>query len=108
MISLVLTSPHLFAVNKHSNKLQLFSLTIASQSSFNEQINDSLNPQSSMTLVLTTMIELEKDLDIDLYLFIDQSNQLFHIDSIVIPIDDLINPKHRRILQIHALENESS
>lgn len=59
-------------------------------------------------MVLTTIIDLEKDLDIDLYLLIDPSNELFHIDSIIIPIDDLINPNHRHILQIHALQNESS
>lgn len=62
-----------------------------------------------MTFVLTTTIELEKDIDFDLYLFVDDSSKkLYHIGSLVIPLDDLIHSNNRRILKLHTLEQQSS
>ena len=110
LVSLTLTSVSLFAVDQHSNKLQLFSLRIASPSStsLNEPTTLNFLPQSTMTWILITTIELEKNLDLDLYLFLDHSNKLFHLDSLVITLDDLIHTNHRRLLQLHALESQSS
>ncbi len=39
---------------------------------------------------------------------INDNNKLFHVGSVIISIDDLINPNIERILKMNALENESS
>jgi len=66
-----------------------------------------LNPQSSLIFTLITLIELDQDIDIDLYLLINDNNQLYHVGSISITIDDLINLNNDRILKINSLENIS-
>ena len=108
LISTILSSVHLFGVDQHSTKMKLFNLKTTSQSSLNKQTIFSINPQSSLTLILTTTIELDRDFDIDLYLFINDNNKLFHLTSIVFTIDDLINPNNNRVLKMNTLENQSS
>ncbi|CAF2724379.1 unnamed protein product [Rotaria sp. Silwood2] len=102
-----LTSVYLFGIDKNSNKIKLFNLKTAFQSSLNEQTNFNLNSCSCGTFILTTIIELDKDIDIELYLLIDDDNKLFHVGSINILIDDLMNPNNERILKLNALETES-
>ncbi|CAF2514154.1 unnamed protein product [Rotaria sp. Silwood2] len=103
-----LTSVYLFGIDKNSNKIKLFNLKTAFQSSLNEQTIFNLNSCSCGTFILTTIIELDKDIDIELYLLIDDDNKLFHVGSINILIDDLMNPNNERILKLNALETESS
>ncbi|CAF4596100.1 unnamed protein product, partial [Rotaria sp. Silwood2] len=102
-----LTSVYLFGIDKNSNKIKLFNLKTAFQSSLNEQTIFNLNSCSCGTFILTTIIELDKDIDIELYLLIDDDNKLFHVGSINILIDDLMNPNNERILKLNALETES-
>jgi hypothetical protein len=87
--------------------MKIFNLKTNSQSLLIEQMILNLNPNSSLTFSLKTFIELDKDIDIELYLLINNSNKLFHIGSINITIDDLINSNNQRILNLNLLENES-
>ncbi|CAF3340249.1 unnamed protein product [Rotaria sp. Silwood1] len=103
----IFTPVYLFGIDKNSNKIKLFNLTTAFQSLLNEQTNFNLNSNSCMTFILTTLIELDKDIDIELYLLINDNNKLFRVGSINILIDDLIHPNNERILKLNALETES-
>jgi len=85
--------------------MKVFNLKTSFPSLLTEQMIFYLNPNSSLTFILTTLIELDKDLDIELYLLINDNNKLFHIGSINITIDDLINSNNQRILNLNTLEN---
>jgi len=86
--------------------MKIFNLKTNSQLLLTEQMILNLNPNSSLTFSLKTFIELDKDIDIELYLLINDNNKLFHIGSIHITIDDLINSNNQRILNLNVLENE--
>jgi hypothetical protein len=88
--------------------MKFFKLKTSSQLSLNEQMNFSLKPQSSLIFTLITSIELDKNIDIDLYLLINDNNKLYHVGSIDITIDDLINPNIDRILKLNSFENEQT
>ncbi len=88
--------------------MKFFKLKTSSQLSLNEQMIFNLNSQSSLILTLITSIELDKNIDIDLYLLINDNNKLFHAGSIGITLDDLINPTNDRILKLNSFANESS
>ncbi len=108
VISIILTSVHLFGIDKNSNKIKIFNLKTNLQFLLTEQTSFYLKPNLSQTFLLTTLIELDKDIDIQLYLLINDNNKLFYVGSINITIDDLINSNNERILKLNILENESS
>jgi len=108
VISIILTSVYLFGIDKNSNKIKIFNLKTNLQFLLTEQTSFYLKPNLSQTFLLTTLIELDKDIDIQLYLLINDNNKLFYVGSINITIDDLINSNNERILKLNILENESS
>ncbi|CAF0792750.1 unnamed protein product [Rotaria sordida] len=105
--NIVLNSVYLFGIDKNSNKIKLFNLKTTFQTLLNEQTSFNLNSNSCLTFILTTLIELDKNIDIELYLLINDNNKIFHVSSINILIDDLINPNNERILKLNTLETES-
>jgi len=88
--------------------MKIFNLKQNSQSLLTKQMILNLNPNSSLIFSLKTFIELDKDIDIELYLLINDNNKLFHIGSINITIDDLINLNNQRILNLNLLQNQLS
>ncbi|CAF1167076.1 unnamed protein product [Adineta ricciae] len=102
----VLASVNLFSIEKHSNKMKIFDLKPTLQILSDEKVIFSLNPNSSLTFILSTSIELDKDIDIDLYLFIGDTQKLYRVGAIFVSLDDLINPNNERILNMNALEME--
>jgi hypothetical protein len=67
-----------------------------------------IKPNASLTFILTTLIELDKNIDIELYLLTNENKQLFHVGSLIISIDDLMNPNNERVLNLNALEDQPS
>ncbi|CAF1241882.1 unnamed protein product [Adineta ricciae] len=101
-----LASVNLFSIEKHSNKMKIFDLKPTLQILSDEKVIFSLNPNSSLTFILSTSIELDKDIDIDLYLFIGDTQKVYRVGAIFVSLDDLINPNNERILNMNALEME--
>ncbi|UJR25167.1 hypothetical protein I4U23_006523 [Adineta vaga] len=99
-------SVNLFGIDKYSNKIKIFDLKPTLQTLTNEQVTFRLNSNSSLTFILTTFIELDQNIDIELYLFINDNQKLYRVSTLIISLDDLINPNHERILNMNALEME--
>lgn len=97
---------YLFGVDKHSNKIKTFNLKTTVPNTITEEKTFNLNSNSSLTFILTTLIDLDKDFDIDLYLLIDNKNEIFYINSIHITIDDLFYLNNQRILNLNSIEND--
>ena len=88
--------------------MKIFDLKPTLQILSDEKVIFSLNPNSSLTFILSTSIELDKDIDMDLYLFIGDTKKLYRVGAIFVSLDDLINPNNERILNMNALEMEPS
>lgn len=85
--------------------MKIFYLKTSSPFSLTDKMIFHINPNSCLTFILTTSIELDKDLDFELYLLINNLNKFFHINSINITIDDLFYSNNQRILNLNILEN---
>ena len=60
-----------------------------------------------MTFILTTSIELDREMDFDLYFLVNDTQTLARLGSIQLSIDDLIHSKHQRVLKMIDFDTET-
>ena len=108
LFSTSIDSVYLFGVDRQGNQMKQFELRSTDQSIFNEQRSFHSHSYSSMTFILTTSIEVDRDIDLELLLFRTDLSQLFRVGSIHLSIDDLMNPQQQRVLKIDEFNTEHS
>lgn len=96
-----------FAVDRPSNKTKEFDLKSSHPSLFSTETTFGCAAQSAITFILTTSIELDREMDFDLYLLVNDKEKLARLGSIQLSIDDLIHSKHQRVLKMIAFDTQT-
>lgn len=103
----LIKSMFLLAVDRQGNEMNDFQLRSSDRSMFNEKRNFQILPQNSLTLILTTKLPTDRDVQFDLCCVESETQKFFRLGSIDVSIDDLIESKNDRILQIDEFPDES-
>ena len=98
----------MFGIDRTSKKIEEFQLRSTDESLFNEKSTFDCSPNSSVTLILTKSIELDRPIDLEIFLFRNDFEKLFRIKTIQISIDEMMNSKTKKNLKFYSAENSFS